>query len=109
MKLLMCDFTGNTTTDYNLNDTTATVESCVGFKDENGGVAKIDSGSNSVVVNHGLDTTPDTGNIFLTPVTNPGSLGGWWATAITSTTFTISSTNTATADVIFGWQVSSAP
>lgn len=72
----------------------------------NKGSATILNGNNSVTVNHGLNYTPALSDIQITPTSNSNPVGGvWWASSPTSTTFSINSLNTATADVTFSWRI----
>jgi parallel beta-helix repeat protein len=77
------------TTGYTLHSTD------IGY--ETSGTASTSS-STTVVVTHGLSTTPT--RIILTPRGNPG--GAWWATALTSTQFTI--TLAVSGTVTFDWR-----
>ena len=64
------------------------------------GSATLASGSSSVVVSHFLASTPSQSDIFLQPTVNlaVAGLSNVWVSAVTSTTFTISSNAPATAN-----------
>ena len=70
----------------------------------NSGTATITSGNTSIVVNHGLLSTPTSVQITLAndPTSNPGVC---WVSTITSTQFTINCvTNPSTSGAIFYWR-----
>ena len=71
-----------------------------------GAEADIASGSTSVVVTHGLNTTPDIyRDVMVWPCTSLGAASFWWVSAATSTTFTINLNADPEATVSFGWRV----
>ncbi|MDC7762484.1 glycosyl hydrolase family 28 protein [Priestia aryabhattai] len=60
-----------------------------GYKTYNAGTTGVPVGSTSVVVNHGLDTTPSAAGIFINPTNSMGSAMKWRVSNITATTFTL--------------------
>ena len=100
-----CKVESNTTEDLRRGISTTYVKDCKGFVNSNAGTATLSSGTNVKTVTHGLDYTPTAQDINLTPYSNPNNLGAYWVSGIGATTFNISSSNTATADVDFAWQV----
>jgi len=82
----------------------------VGYKTSNSGSATLLSGNSSIVVSHGLDVQPQGYEIQLTATGSPGAAGisNFWVSAVTATTFTISSNASATSNLGFGWSVNTA-
>lgn len=77
---------------------------CLGYVNINSGYTTLLSGTNSIEVNHGLDYTPSSEDIVVTPSTNPSTLGAFWVAGITDTKFNINSNGTAGIDVSFAWR-----
>lgn len=75
----------------------------IGFTTEAANEAVIPNAASSVVVTHGLSYTPVNWQISLTPTTN--TLLAVWVSAITSTTFTISSSSATSGALGVGWKV----
>ena len=69
------------------------------------GTCVVANGTSSVVVNHGLSVTPAASDIIALPTSNPGAAGvtSWWISAVTATTFTLTTNASATAGLIFTW------
>lgn len=100
-------FITNTGAAVSNSSTTAVIRNNLGHITENNGLATIPSGSTSVVVSHGLDTTPADGDITTimreNPTNDPGNI---YITSVTSTQFTINSRNDPGASNLdFGWSV----
>lgn len=82
-----------------------TVYGNVGFKTVNSGIATINSGATAVVVNHGLDVTPNLKDITLTRTSpNAGSVD-LYPTTITSTQFTINTAPAPSSPITVAWSV----
>ncbi len=60
-----------------------------GFLTHNSGTATVLNTTTSIVVNHGLATTPALADIKVTPTNNLGSAAKFWISTVTSTQFTI--------------------
>lgn len=73
----------------------------VGYRTSNQGQATVLTGTSSVVVTHGLASTPARSDITLTPLVDPEHR--YFVSASTSTTFTISMSGVVTADRFIGW------
>lgn len=79
-----------------------------GWVTQNEGVATIASGTTSIVVTHGLASTPSINNIYLA-ASNAGTNdpGDIWISGITSTQFTINCRfNPGAGGITFGWRAS---
>lgn len=76
------------------------IKDCPGYVTERNDSATISAGNTSVVVNHGLKSTPR--SIRLTPKSTPGATLWWWDTP-TATQFTIHLTGAAAADIVFDY------
>ena len=74
-----------------------------GFQTENYGTATVTTGTTAVVVNHGLDVTPQQGQINVLPNSNPAAV--WWVSSINSTSFILSIGTPAANDKSFFWNV----
>lgn len=69
------------------------------------GTATIPSGLTSVAVTHGLSATPSVKHISVTPANSLGLAAKFWVSAVTSTTFTISTdTDPGATTAVFAWQ-----
>jgi len=75
-----------------------------GFVTENSGTATLSSGITSIAVDHGLDVTPSTGDIVVTPIENWGSMTKFWIGNYTSSQFTIYADQNPGQDVDFAWK-----
>ena len=74
---------------------------------ESSGEATVANGTSSINVTHGLSFTPLKSLISLTPTTgNTGGIG-YYVSAITSTTFTITTSAVVGSDTSFAWTVKS--
>lgn len=69
-----------------------------GFKTNSEGISSIANGQTSVIVNHGLDGTPN--KILVTP---QGNMGSVWVDTIGATSFIVHCTATLTATTSFSW------
>ncbi|MEN6293606.1 MAG: hypothetical protein ABFD07_16525 [Methanobacterium sp.] len=85
---------------YNKNNnyTNVIIAENRGYATENTGTATITASGTSVVVNHGLATTPT--NVIVTP---RGNLGSVWADTFTLTQFTIHCSSAPASDTVVGW------
>ena len=86
------------------------ITSCIGHITENSGLATVANGTSSIVVSHGLNSTPGVGEISCTCAVNPTACvsGGFlfWVDSATATTFTIHTSVTLTiAAAHFAWQI----
>lgn len=86
------------------------ITSCIGHITENSGLATVANGTSSIVVPHGLNSTPGVGEISCTCTVNPTACvsGGffYWVSDVTSTTFKINTSATLTiAAAHFAWQI----
>jgi hypothetical protein len=64
------------------------MERNVGYITENSGLATVLNTATSIVVNHGLATTPT--RVLITPIENPTNpVSFWWVDTLTATQFTI--------------------
>lgn len=70
----------------------------------NNGTATITSAATSVVVTHGLTSTPTAAGISVTPASNLTSATKFWVGNVTSTQFTINVNVAPGASVSFSWQ-----
>lgn len=73
------------------------------------GLATVEIGATTTVVEHDLIATPSITGISITPNSNPTfrGVGAWWVSDVTATTFTIN-TDAAViaAGLVFSWQAS---
>jgi parallel beta-helix repeat protein len=60
-----------------------------GYITENSGTATIASGQTTIVVTHGLATTPTADDIMVNPTNGMGNASKFWVNTLTSTQFTI--------------------
>ncbi|MFA7169266.1 MAG: hypothetical protein WC178_00205 [Candidatus Paceibacterota bacterium] len=72
-----------------------------GWTTENSGVSTIATTTTSIVVTHGLATTPT--RVQLTPTTDTGGKR-YWISEKTATTFTITIDSAHTSDISFDWR-----
>lgn len=70
----------------------------------NNGTATITSAVTSVVVTHGLSSTPTAAGISVTPTSNLTNAAKFWVSNVTSTQFTINVNVAPGASVSFSWQ-----
>lgn len=89
---------GNSTTWGGVAPTVSLIESAgtntivrnnIGWSTEKTGTATVASGSTTIVVNHGLESSPLLSNISVTPTNNLGTATKFWISTITTTQFTI--------------------
>jgi len=73
------------------------------FKTENSGEVILTTGLSSVVVNHGLSITPSKLNITLTPTTGNLASINYYISAVSSTTFTITTSPAVGATTAWAW------
>ncbi len=70
------------------NPTTNIIRNNTGYVTENSGTATVDNGTTSIVVSHGLATTPT--RVQITPTENPtNAVTFWWVDTIGAVNFTI--------------------
>lgn len=85
------------------------ITSCIGHITENSGFATVANGTSSIVVTHGLNSTPGIGEVSVTLAVNPTDCvsGGFffWVSDVTATTFTIRTSATLTNAAHFAWQI----
>lgn len=72
-----------------------------GLRETGMGAAQISASGTSVVVTHGLSTTPT--YIYISMVSNPGTSVYFWADTATSTQFTINTSGAVTNNTDFNW------
>lgn len=77
-----------------------------GWATEASGTASITTGNTSVVVSHGLSTTPTLQQITLTSQSSLGSAATYWVSNVTSSQFTINVNANPAQTVTFGWRIS---
>jgi hypothetical protein len=75
-----------------------------GLVTQNSGSQTLSSGTTTTVVTHGLVSTPGVQNIRLTPATGLGTAAQYWVSAVSSTTFTISTNVAPGAGVVIAWE-----
>lgn len=68
------------------------------------GTLRIESGTNSTVVNHGLDRVPNSNSFLVTPLGVYSGFTHYWVENVDATTFTLRTNANATADIDFAWQ-----
>ena len=78
----------------------------LGYVTSNKGTSTLVNGNTSIVVAHGLDITPDAGNIQITPIETLNNASFFWVDTITSTQFTINVDSDPGQDVDFAWRIS---
>ena len=69
--------------------TNTIVRNNIGFVTEKSGTATVANGSTTIVVSHGLDMTPASSNITLTPTNSLGTAAKFWVSNVTNTQFTV--------------------
>jgi len=103
------DFTASDASSAIINGLTTTAYQTYnnrGFVTENGGISSVTAGNNSATVAHGCSRIPQYHDIWITPTSAPNSTGNWWLSAITSTTFTVTTSSNAVGSAFtFSWQV----
>jgi len=86
--------------------TNTIVRNNIGWKTENTGTATVLSGTTSIAVSHGLDTTPALANLTVTPTNSLGSATRFWISGVTNTSFTINvDVNPGVTTATFAWAV----
>jgi len=76
-----------------------------GYRTESSGTSSVASGSTSVNVTHSLSPTPATSDITITPTNNPTNNVRHWVSAVSSTTFTLSTSGDPGASGLsFSWR-----
>jgi len=96
------DLTGNVTGPIVDSGTGTVITNCLGYKTFSKGASSVASGASSTTINHGLGFTPAKEDVFITPVSDLQGLRSW-VSAVTSTTFTVSLSANAPAQLFFGW------
>ncbi|RJT42013.1 hypothetical protein D3227_04870 [Mesorhizobium waimense] len=88
------------------NGTGTIIRNCAGAKTNNQGAGVVNSAASSAVINHGLGFTPAVTDIRITPTTSlaTSTLTGFWVSAATATTFTVTVNAAASANWFFGWE-----
>ena len=76
----------------------------IGYTDSTYGTASIAAAATSVVVTHGLAGAPPINRILLTALTGIGSAVSYWVSAVTATTFTISTQAAPGGVISIAWQ-----
>jgi len=80
------------------------ISECLGFLTSCSGAATIASGTTSIAVTHNLAMTPSAQQIQITPTNNPTNNVRHWVSAVSSTTFTVSSSGDPGASgLAFAW------
>lgn len=76
----------------------------IGYKTENSGTATVLNATTSIVVSHGLATTPT--RVQVTPTSNPTNpVSFWWVDTLTTTQFTIHvNANPGASNLTFNWR-----
>lgn len=81
----------------------ATIRNNVGYVTENSGTATVANSSTSIVVNHGLATTPT--RVFVTPTNSMGNSTKFYVDSLTPTQFTIhTDLDPGETTAIFNWR-----
>jgi hypothetical protein len=76
-----------------------------GWVTEAKGTATVANGTTSVAVTHGLSVTPALSDIKVTPTNDPTTTVRWWVSAVSATTFTITTSgNPGASGATFAWQ-----
>lgn len=101
-KINNCNFVGNTGSQVN-SSTTLLAAGNVGYKTKNNGSAQINSGTTSIVVNHGLARTPLVGELIVCPSSGLASASEFWVGGLTSIQFTISVDANPGTNITFNW------
>lgn len=80
-----------------------------GYVTSNSGAGEVPSGTTSAVISHGLSVAPLVTEVQITPTTDFQSGGAannrYYVTAVTATTFTLTTAVSSTANLFFGWSV----
>jgi hypothetical protein len=82
-----------------------TIYGNVGFKTVNSGIATINSGETTVVVNHGLDVTPNLKDFLLTRASPSAGSADLYVTNVTATQFTINTAPAPGSSINVTWSV----
>ena len=105
--IIGCDVSSNTTSGIlGPTSTNITIEGNIGYITRNLGTASIATTTSSIVVTHGLSSTPTVANIQVTPTSSLAASGvnSFWVSTPTSTTFTINvNANVTTTAMTFAW------
>jgi hypothetical protein len=80
------------------------IEDVVGFATEASGIRTLAGGTTSVVVAHGLATTPTLAQLSATPVSDWGNAGRYWISAPSELTFRLNVDTDPGVDVDFRWR-----
>ena len=107
-RIIGCDVTGNVTGGISDGGTgVKNIYGNQGFVTSNTGEFQLLSGTSSISVPHGLSIAPNIYDISVTPLTNiaAGGVTTWWVSAVSATTFTVSSNTNATAGLFFSYIV----
>lgn len=76
-----------------------------GWTTENKGTATVVSGTTSISPSHGLNVTPGLADIKVTPTNDPTTTVRWWVSAVSSTTFTITTNvSPGASGATYAWQ-----
>lgn len=105
-----CNLVGNATgpiLDGTSNSADKIISGNIGYRTSNRGQAVIATGNTTVVVNHGLNVTPDAADIQLTRGSSNASSVDLFAGSITSTQFTINTAPAPSSDITVNWSVRS--
>jgi hypothetical protein len=89
-------------TPLNGSATSQIVRSNQGYVTENSGTATMLINTGSIVVSHGLATTPT--RVQITATSNPGIADSFWADTYGATQFTIHATTNVTSATTFDWK-----
>lgn len=83
---------------------TTIIRNNIGWVTESDGTATVANGTTSIVVNHGLSSTPSAGNLSVTPTNSLGNANKFWVSTITATQFTINvDTDPGATTATFAW------
>jgi parallel beta helix pectate lyase-like protein len=87
--------------------TNTIIRNNVGYITESKGIATIEKGVTSVIINHGLSYTPTAGEITITPINKAiNDIGNLWISNITSKQFTVNvRTDPGASGFTFAWAV----
>lgn len=83
--------------------TTPLIRDNIGYVSENSGTGTLLNANTSVVINHGLATTPT--SILITWAENPtNAIGDWWIDTLTTTQFTLNGVDPGASNLDFYWR-----
>jgi hypothetical protein len=86
--------------------TNTIVRNNIGWKTENTGTTTVLSGTTSIAVSHGLDTTPALANLTVTPTNSLGTATRFWISGVTNTSFVINvDADPGATTATFAWAV----